>query len=96
MGKEQKIKIKSWIAGEYIATKYDEVLDYNGNLIGYAGIIDNDNLLLEALKKAKKNQVNLKKIIDLRTDKIISEIHSTVTWFNKNRRELSKLLTLES
>lgn len=96
MGKEQKIKINSWIAGEYIATKYDEVLDYNGNLIGYAGSIDNDNLLLEALKKAKKNQVNLKKIIDLRTDEIISEIHSTVTWFNKNRRKLSKLLTLES
>lgn len=96
MSNKQKIRIDSFIAGKFVSTKYDEVLDYNGNLIGYAGRIDNDNLLLDALKKAKKNQVNLKKIIDLRADEIISEIHSTVTWFNKNRRELSKLLTLES
>ena len=93
---EQKIKIDSCITGEYISTKYDTVLDYNGNILGYAGRIDEKDLLLEGLKKAKKNQINLKNTIDSKIDEIILEMHSISGWFNKNSRELSKLLTLES
>lgn len=96
MYKKREIKIDSCINGERISTKYDEVLDYNDSFLGYAGRIDEDDLLLQGLRRAKKYQLNLKKTVECKINEIVSDMKATITWFNRNRRELSKLLTLES